>query len=157
MNSQLVKQSGVIKYFPERCTGCGVCELACALYHEGGCNPGLSRIHLINDSFTGSHRVEVCVQCFSPSCYYICPVNAVEIDPETGARYINEEKCVGCGKCVEACPLMPEKQIIRFKKVDDRKIFFKCDLCKDRVEGPICVELCPASALTYLRRGEKDD
>jgi Fe-S-cluster-containing hydrogenase component 2 len=155
MSSQIVKPSGVIVHFPERCTGCGVCELACALYHENSCSPGLSRIHLINDSFAGNHKIEVCVQCSSPGCYYICPVNAIEIHSETGARYINEEKCIGCGKCTEACPLMPEKQIIRFKKVGKKRIFFKCDLCKDRIEGPACVELCPAYALDYLKAGER--
>ena len=27
----------------ERCTGCGLCEMACSLQHQGVCSPALSR------------------------------------------------------------------------------------------------------------------
>jgi Fe-S-cluster-containing hydrogenase component 2 len=79
----------------------------------------------------------------------------MNIDSRTGARYIDNEKCIGCGRCVAVCPLMPEKQVIRFKSEKEKKLFFKCDLCKDRVEGPICVQNCPALALVYSKAGDK--
>jgi len=147
-----IKQSAFLRHYPERCTGCGACELACALYHEGKESLAFSRIHLIYDPFAGDHKAEVCIQCYSPGCYYACPANAVQIDPDTGVRYIDEEKCIGCGACERACPLMPEKLIIRYKIVNGKKKYFKCDLCRGRPEGPACIEVCPASALELVRR-----
>ncbi|MEM0489086.1 MAG: 4Fe-4S dicluster domain-containing protein [Candidatus Bathyarchaeia archaeon] len=146
-----IKQSMFLKFYPERCTGCGACELACVLYHEGFSNLAFSRIHLIYDPFAGDHKAEVCIQCYSPGCYYACPVNAVQIDSGTGARYIDYEKCIGCGACERACPLMPEKLIIRYKLVDGKRKYFKCDLCRGRPGGPACVEACPASALELAK------
>jgi Fe-S-cluster-containing hydrogenase component 2 len=142
--------SGYIKYAPEKCIGCGVCMLACSLYHESAINPALSRITLYKDAFEGDHKIEVCVQCYSPGCYTICPVKAVKIDGRTGATYIDEKICIGCGLCMKACPLMPKQQVIKFKIFENKRIYYKCDLCKDRTEGPICVELCPTKALKYI-------
>jgi len=72
------------------------------------------------------------------------------IDVETGARVIDESKCNGCGACAEACPLMPNKRVIGYKEADGSRVFFKCDLCKDRESGPICVEVCPPGALKFI-------
>jgi len=116
------QRSGVIVVNKDLCSGCGICELACSLYHEGQCNPSLSRID----------------------------VEKIFLSPKTGARYIDEDDCVGCGKCAEACPLMPKSEIIRYKTYEKKKIYFKCDLCKDREEGPVCVEMCPRNALSFV-------
>lgn len=51
----------------------------------------------------------------------------------------NDEKCVGCGKCLEAC---------RYGAFDDD---FK--LRKDRCEGcAVCTIVCPADALKMVKR-----
>jgi Fe-S-cluster-containing hydrogenase component 2 len=44
---------------------------------------------------------------------------------------------------------MPEKIVIKNKEVEGKRIYFKCDLCSDRLKGPVCVEACPSSALTF--------
>jgi Fe-S-cluster-containing hydrogenase component 2 len=71
------------------------------------------------------------------------------VDLKTGARVIDEKKCTGCGSCAAACPLMPEKIVIKYKVVASKRIYFKCDLCSDRSKGPVCVEACPSSAITF--------
>ncbi len=71
---------------------------------------------------------------------------ALCIDEEMGARYINEDKCTGCGMCIDACSFSPSRIELGTKK----KFAFKCDLCKGREEGPICVEYCPTEALRFV-------
>jgi len=35
-------------------------------------------------------------------CYYVCPVHAISMKPNVTA-VIDEEKCIGCGKCMQNC------------------------------------------------------
>ncbi len=134
------------------CSGCLCCQLACSLFHEGECNLALARLYVFHDPFAGKDNlIEVCKQCLAPSCLYACPVpGAFTIDEATGARVINEEKCVGCGRCAEACPLNDRRTIIRYNP--DKRTYVKCDLCKDREAGPLCVEVCPWGALKTLKQ-----
>jgi Fe-S-cluster-containing hydrogenase component 2 len=123
--------------------------MMCAVHLKGAVAPQLSGIKWAEkDWFTGlPHREPLfCQQCTYPECYYICPIHAIEIDEDTGARYINEEKCNGCGICTLACPF-EEKRI----SMDiENQVAVKCDLCKDREGGPVCVEVCNRKALTFI-------
>ncbi|MGQ9781244.1 MAG: 4Fe-4S dicluster domain-containing protein [Nitrososphaeria archaeon] len=98
-----------------------------------------------------------CRQCDYPECYWACPKRdrALCIDEVTGARYINAGECVGCKSCIGACPLTPPR--ISFDPL--KKVSLKCDLCKDRLGGPACVEVCPSvgagKALTFVGREER--
>ena len=159
-----VQRSGLIIFDEKRCVECRECEVACSLFHEGECNPSLSRIRIIFDDFIPRFpSAVICKQCDWPACYYAClslhENPAIYIDERTGARVIDENRCLGCGACARACPLMPENPVIKHKVVNGRRVYFKCDLCKDREDGPICVEICPSGALKYVpadqRRGLK--
>lgn len=141
--------SGRIMVDTELCSGCSICELVCSLYHESICKPVWSRIKIEKKFLLLEFKPQVCIQCEWPSCYFECPADAVEIDSITGARYINADKCTGCGKCEKVCPLMPDVKVIGFKKIGKKKIYFKCDLCKDRENGPLCVEMCARNALSF--------
>jgi Fe-S-cluster-containing hydrogenase component 2 len=141
-----VPVSAVIGHDPQSCAGCGVCGLMCSLYHEGEQGPSLSRAEIVRDPFTATFTFNVCQQCRSPSCYFACPLkdSALCIDETTGVKYVNADKCDGCGKCVKACPLEPP----RIKLHTEKKSAFNCDLCRGRDNGPICVEYCGMNALT---------
>ncbi|MGO1580746.1 MAG: 4Fe-4S dicluster domain-containing protein [Peptoniphilaceae bacterium] len=43
-----------------------------------------------------------CRKCMAHPCTNVCPVNAVSIRKE--GAYIDQEKCIKCGRCKEACP-----------------------------------------------------
>ncbi|MFZ3150600.1 MAG: 4Fe-4S dicluster domain-containing protein [Anaerolineaceae bacterium] len=125
------------------CQDCKVCELYCALVHEGACGAELNRIWEVSETFSGDYFVRTCKQCISPSCMAACPVGAIQVDEATGARFVNEDLCTGCKLCIKACPFDPAP--INFNSVKKKAVM--CDLCKDRLEGPICVQLCPTMCL----------
>ncbi len=157
-----VQRSGIIQVNEKLCLTCRECEIACSLFHEEQCNPELSRIRVDFDHFVpGFPDIRVCKQCDWPACYYACAARwdepALGIDERTGARYIDADKCRGCGACARACPLTPERSVISFRADGRQRIYFKCDLCKDRPEGPLCVEICPGDALTFVPAEERRD
>ena len=39
--------------------------------------------------------------CFCQECLYVCPVKAITMDAK--GAHIDQEKCVGCGKCANNC------------------------------------------------------
>jgi Fe-S-cluster-containing hydrogenase component 2 len=80
-----------------------------------------------------------------------CPVEgAMSVDPQTGARLINESKCPeDCKKCRDACGLYFDPPRILFHP--DKKACVKCDLCQGK---PECVKWCPNGALRYINRSE---
>lgn len=153
-------RSGVIAVDTSRCLACRECEVACSLYHEGECNPSLSRIRVEFDDFVpGAPSIVVCVQCDWPACTYACasrwPDPAMSIDERTGARYVDREKCKGCAACQRACPLTSQRPVIAYRKVGRKRVYFKCDLCHTRPAGPVCVEVCPGEALRLVPAQER--
>jgi Fe-S-cluster-containing hydrogenase component 2 len=148
-----VPGSGRIVHDPELCRGCRICESACSAYHDGLCGAHPSRIHIVPDDLALEFPAQVCKQCDLPACYFACPKRdrSMCIDERTGARYINQNECLRCGKCARACYYTPP--LIWRRGEGGEKVYYKCDLCRGREGGPICVEVCPRNALTFLARG----
>lgn len=44
-----------------------------------------------------------CQGCLSHPCMNICPKGAIEVTRE-GKSFINKDKCIRCGKCINQCP-----------------------------------------------------
>jgi Fe-S-cluster-containing hydrogenase component 2 len=148
-----VPVSALVVHNPNICAGCGVCGLMCAFYHEKEYGHSLARNELVRDPFNATYTFHVCQQCKSPHCYFACPKKdaALCIDKKTGVKYVNTAECVGCGSCSDACPFTPPRASVN----PEKKVSFKCDLCRGRKDGPICVEYCTMHALRKVSGKER--
>ena len=138
---------GKLIFDPQCCRTCRVCEVVCAIGKEGQARPAVARINITYNEFERVNPIaaQLCAQCEDAPCMDACRVGAMTRDARTGAVVILQEKCVGCMRCAKACPWRVPKQH------PDRKKALKCDLCSERVEGPLCLEFCPlkGKALRY--------
>lgn len=155
-----------LRFDAKQCAGCALCETVCAQSHEGDAGPthrnrftfhpmiediGVSMLSanapgrpqpLVSVQFADMSTNEFCRQCISPECMDVCPeeANAIRVDEKTGARVVNEEKCIGCGNCEEAC------QFGMIKVNPETEKAYKCDFCGGE---PQCVAWCPTKAITF--------
>ena len=117
---------------PMKCTGCRICELVCSFNKDKALNPGKARLR-IEKLESGEDRVHSCRQCEHAPCIDACPNHAIY--REDGVVKIDETKCTGIFRCVDACPFGVIVKVPELKKA------FKCDLCGE------CVRFCPPEAL----------
>ncbi len=142
----------------KKCAGCTSCMMACALTHHGQTNYSLSRIQITQSSFEAFPNdifMDQCRQCPFPACVEACPTGANHVDAANGnVRTVDASKCIGCERCINACPFTPSRGI--WNGVD--KHAQKCDLCADtpywkQDGGPdgkqACVEICPMKAISF--------
>ena len=129
--------------YPEKCTGCRQCAIACALTKTGECNPKTGAINVLRDEFERYEIQFVCLQCEDPECVPVCMKNAIAKDPD-GIVRIDKDKCIGCRMCVIACPY---GAITPFKGE-----IIKCDLCDG---DPVCIRYCSTDALVYEEESDE--
>jgi len=169
----LALSEGVVFPDPSLCIGCLACEVNCSRWHKEQGLSALPRIRVLLDKTIvlhaeiaakypgrGTFTMLTCKMCPEAPCVRVCPVDAIKVD-ERGIRYIDEERCIACGRCEVACPFsVDEAKATNRERVGQRKrvlfdpeknTYTKCDLCRGRKEGPICVERCPINV--RIRQG----
>ena len=124
-----------------KCTGCQQCELACSLEKEGLFNPAKSRIKVFHFYNEARFVPYTCTQCADAWCAGSCPVSAITANVVTGAREVDEARCVGCKVCTIACPF----GTVNYNQATGKVI--KCDLCGG---DPACSQACPTAAITFV-------
>jgi Fe-S-cluster-containing dehydrogenase component len=100
----------------------------------------------------------LCMQCENPPCVGVCPVGATYRTAE-GVVLVDQNRCVGCGYCVVACPygaryLIPAGET---SPMGSAGVADKCTWCYHRIttgRQPACVEVCPVGARIF---GDLDD
>lgn len=142
------------------CQGCGICQMACSMFHYDVINKDLARIRIEKVLLPIPKAVQVtCTQCIKEEreCQKACPVNppAIYYDDKLLHMVVNEKTCLGmkCDACEAACPA---KVIVRYPAVTPAPIL--CDLCeKDGVRKPSCVDVCPSNALYFKNETPSDN
>ena len=84
-----------------------------------------------------------CKHCSIPQCLEICPTKAIT-KKDSGAVVIDEDLCVGCQACRDACPY----DIPQYSPETGRS--YKCILCYDRLDAGLrtaCDIACPSVAI----------
>ncbi len=138
-----------------RCSGCQRCEMMCTLKNDGRVCQHIARVRVRDNYYWGpgadtgqgsfgegegacQFTVEHCKQCADPACLNYCPVHAIYVSEENGARMVDSDLCIGCGMCAQACPWnMP--------RIDtESRTSTKCISCGR------CAEQCPNGAIQFI-------
>lgn len=135
-----------------RCYSCHACAVACKDWN--GLEPGPEKWMSVYEWETGKfpniklHSLAFpCAHCDEPSCLKACPTGAIFKEDEYGAVLVDQEKCVGCRSCYEACPYGSPA----FAD-DEGSRMSKCTMCIDKLavgEIPVCVATCPLRAFDF--------
>ncbi|HEY5982098.1 MAG TPA: 4Fe-4S dicluster domain-containing protein [Anaerolineales bacterium] len=141
-----------------RCIDCRACMIACSVENSVPMND--SYIWVTGSAVMGEYpdlrRATMpyhCMHCLEPDCVSACPVGAWS-KREDGPVLYDEDKCIGCRYCMNACPF----SVPHFdwdKGLFGGALMHKCTMCVQRLEvgqEPACVQTCPTEALKFGER-----
>jgi Fe-S-cluster-containing hydrogenase components 1 len=129
-----------------KCYGCYACVTACAA--ENNVPIGVFRTWVERHVTKGGTVIFVpkqCNHCENAPCVKPCPTGAT-YKTKDGLVLVNDDLCIGCGACIQACPY-GARFFNPIKGVVD-----KCTFCEHRIYNgklPACVEACPTGARVF--------
>lgn len=155
LDKRLINGTETMLINTDRCTRCDDCIRACAATHDH--NPRFIR----HGPQLGKYMIaNACMHCVDPVCMIGCPTGAIARDPSSGNVLINDQTCIGCATCANACPYSNIRMVeIRSPAGDfitdtvtkqPLVKATKCDLCVDTWGGPACQRACPHDALVRI-------
>lgn len=168
----------------QRCIGCHTCSVACRI--ENNLPIGMWWNRTITDGGTDmdtpsgtfpnvdmKYYTLACQHCAMPTCFAVCPVDAIIKREEDGLVVQDNEKCIGCKLCIDACPYTGVRTFLEeepayvidfavgspYAAPHVKNTVDKCTLCKhriDRGEQPACIKVCLARARTFGDIGDPE-
>jgi DhnA family fructose-bisphosphate aldolase class Ia/Fe-S-cluster-containing hydrogenase component 2 len=136
-----VKKQGRLRPIAVHCTGCQMCEIACAHFHAATFNQDNHRLRIEYKFKPNEPRISkpiVCTLC--EKCVEACKEEALTIG-DGGYLVLDRSICTSCGDCVTACPL--DVMVLNAEGIP---IF--CDLCEG---DPQCVLWCRPHAIELIQ------
>jgi tetrathionate reductase subunit B len=166
-----------------RCIGCRACTIACKAEYDVPLGAFRTAVYEeVQGKYPNAEKQflpRLCNHCEGnqedqiPPCVKNCPeypkdrrvfntADGKKVRYRGGATYkrpdgmilYDNELCVGCGKCIEACPYGArtfDKRLIAGKDASKNGIA-KCSFCQHRVDQgvePACVNICPPNARIF--------
>ncbi len=167
-----------------KCIGCGRCLMACKLENNVPFSGEYNRTWVERHVVTTDGKVHVdspeggidgfpaapegvdptkieksyfvpklCNHCENPPCVSVCPVSAT-YRTQDGVVLVDQERCIGCGYCVVACPYGARYLVPRGARTPTGNpgVADKCTWCYHRITKgmqPACVEVCPVQARVF--------
>lgn len=130
-----------------RCIGCQACTVSCAVENNapiGEFRTTVRQYEVVNENNIVNNVLlpRLCNHCDNPPCVPVCPVQAT-YQQKDGIVVIDNERCIGCAYCVQACPY--DARFIN----EETKTADKCTFCTHRLQAgllPACVESCVGGA-----------
>lgn len=130
-----------------KCIGCQACTVSCSVENQAPIGQFRTTVLQYEVDRPGSAPAMVslprlCNHCEEPPCVPVCPVQAT-FQRSDGIVLVDNERCVGCGYCVQACPY--DARFINH----ETQTADKCTFCDHRLEVgllPACVESCVGGA-----------
>jgi tetrathionate reductase subunit B len=166
-----------------KCIGCRACTVACKAENDVSLGRFRTVIQEKTTGTFPNTKKEflplMCNHCEGnkedgvPPCVKVCPefpgdrakfktADGKTIRYRQGATYkrpdgmilIDKEKCIGCGKCIDACPygVRSFDPFVKAGGDTTKQAADKCDMCLHRVDNgvePSCVNTCQGRARIY--------
>ncbi len=134
---------------PKKCIGCFACQVACQNQNELSVKHNFIRFEDKEEGIYPNVKYTVyplqCQHCQDAPCIPVCPTTASHKHP-SGVTLVDKAKCMGCRRCVAACPYNARIYI------ENESIVQGCNLCLQHVlkgEEPACVSTCLTKARTF--------
>lgn len=138
------------------CLGCNACTVECKRNNDVPVGQRIAWTKIEEHEVGGFPDVAKyfiktsCKHCTESSCVNVCPTGAMS-KPDGVHVAVNQEWCIGCGYCAQACPF----HIPHFG--EPKGSSQKCMFCfaGGLVDGQTaCAAACPFGAITF---GKRDD